>query len=73
MLSGKIRTVLYIKQGLPFQIWSCIKLFESKPCLILNQMEPLFPNFVGLSLSTTLQEQIEVEFSNNGSIRAYLR
>jgi pyrimidine operon attenuation protein/uracil phosphoribosyltransferase len=33
---------------------------------------PVEANFVGLSLSTTLQEHIEVEFSKNGEISAYL-
>ncbi len=30
------------------------------------------PDFVGLSLSTTLQEHIEVEYDNKGKASAYL-
>jgi len=33
---------------------------------------PVEANFVGLSLSTTLQERIEVEISDSGKINAYL-
>ena len=33
---------------------------------------PVEANFVGLSLSTTLQERIEVEISDAGKIKAYL-
>ncbi len=43
---------------------------------LLNRSYRNFPvqaKYVGTSLSTTLQEHIEVEFSKNGDIKAYLR
>lgn len=43
--------------------------------VLLNRSYRNFPvqaKYVGMSLSTTLQEHIEVEFSNKGDISAYL-
>ncbi len=37
-----------------------------------HKLFPVTPDFVGLSLSTTLQEHIEVEYDNKGKASAYL-
>lgn len=37
-----------------------------------HKLFPVTPDYVGLSLSTTLQEHIEVEFDKEGNGRAYL-
>ena len=37
-----------------------------------HKLFPVTPDFVGLSLSTTLQEHITVEFDNKGNASAYL-
>ena len=45
-------------------------------CTLLNRSYrnyPVLAKYVGTSLSTTLQEHIEVEISKNGDITAYLR
>ena len=34
---------------------------------------PVEAKYVGMSLSTTLQEHIEVDFGKSGKIRAYLK
>ncbi|MBL0310677.1 MAG: phosphoribosyltransferase [Bacteroidetes bacterium] len=37
-----------------------------------HKLFPITPDFVGLSLSTTMQEHIEVEFDEKGKARAFL-